>query len=449
MTNEPLETIDQIVVERNGQVVYTEDNVTPGAEMSIVDASIPYFDAFDYAIYAVTEGRHGAMARLEKVLVGPTCNWKIIMQSTAFQGWNGGYLSLYSVTGKEIQRMTLTNSVPTTFEFPVLVGHGSFGWTAPNNNVNNMSIIIKDSEGSTVYTYSGASSGIEEGIVFEFNNGCGNEPLADAPYHLISEVADGNVKLTWNFDEVESIYGYNVYRDEYLYGMVNNPTGFEFVDENITEGHCYTVTALGYGGESAYSNETCASSGDCMGAKNFDYEYLSNNYKIKLLWEKPEISDGLSGYLYRKMGETGTYQRIKLLSASATSYTDNSTSVEGTYYYRLYAYYAATDCTSSPASTKDDPNKFYLKVYYSPTDIEETASHSINLFPNPADHVLKIEAEDMAFVSVYNQLGQLVYEVKCDANTMNVNVSEWSEGLYLVKVLTGNGQLSRRVAVVH
>lgn len=447
LTNVPLTAIDQIVVARNGEVIFTEDNVTPGAEMSFVDESVPYFDVFDYAVYAIINGQHGASARAEKVLVAPTCDWKIIMQSSAFQGWNGGYVSLYSATGKEIQRFTITSSVPSTFNFPVPVGNVCFGWTAPSNNVSNMSLIIKDSEGNTAYTYQGNSSGMGEGVFYAVNNGCGNALVTTAPYHLIAEMSESDAVLTWENGGVVPDYGYIVYKDEQIYGFT---TELSFVDENITVGHCYTVTALNYGGESDHSNETCASAGDCKGATNFDYEYVGNNYKIKLLWDKPEPSDGLSGYyLFRKQGEDGTYERIKLLSASATNFTDNTANQQGDYYYRLYAYYSATDCTSAPASIKDDPNKFYLKVYYSPTDIEETEKPEMNLYPNPVNHSLKIEAEGMTHVTVFNQLGQLIFASECDSNSLNINVSYWNEGIYLVKVVTGNGWVSHRVAVVH
>ena len=447
LTNVPLTAIDQIVVARNGEVIFTEDNVTPGAEMSFVDESVPYFDVFDYAVYAIINGQHGASARAEKVLVAPTCDWKIIMQSSAFQGWNGGYVSLYSATGKEIQRFTITSSVPSTFNFPVPVGNVCFGWTAPSNNVSNMSLIIKDSEGNTAYTYQGNSSGMEEGVFYAVNNGCGNALVTTAPYHLMAEMSESDVVLTWENGGVVPDYGYIVYKDEQIYGLTSE---LSFVDENITVGHCYTVTALNYGGESDHSNETCASAGDCKGATNFDYEYVGNNYKIKLLWDKPEPGDGLSGYyLFRKQGEDGTYERIKLLGASATNFTDNTANQQGDYYYRLYAYYSATDCTSAPASIKDDPNKFYLKVYYSPTDIEETEKLEMNLYPNPVNHSLKIEADGMTHVTVYNQLGQLVYAMECDSNSLNINVSDWNEGIYLVKVMTGNGWVSHRVAVVH
>ena len=449
LTNEPLATIDQIVVERDGQVVYSEDNVAPGAEMSIVDESIPYYDAYEYTVYAVANGQRGASAVSGKIVVGPTCNWKIIMQSSAFQGWNGGYVSLYSNTGVEVQRMTITGSTPSSIDFPVLLGNFSMGWTAPNNAVSNMTVIIKDSESNTVFTYQGNSNGLEEGILFTANNTCGNEQPYVAPSNLESEVVDGNVVLTWEIEGVEPDLGYNVYRDERLIALVDHPDARTFVDESISEGHCYVVSSLGYGGETGYSNETCASTGDCMAPSNLDYEYVGNNYKIKLLWDRPEISDGLSGYyLYRKAGEDGTYELIKLLNASFTSYTDNTANVEGHYYYRLYAYYSSNDCTSSPASVLGNSNLFYLHVYYSPTSVteNEVAAH---LFPNPADQNVSIEAEGMTGVRVCNQLGQVVFECTSEDNTLMINVSKMKSGLYFVTIQTEMGMITRQLSIVH
>lgn len=446
MSNAALATIDQIVVTRDGQVVYTEDNVAPGAEMTIVDESVPYYDCFDYAVYAITDGKRGASAKVNQVLVAPTCDWKIIMQSSAFQGWNGGYVSLYSTSGREISRYSISNSVPATVDFPVPVGNIAFGWTQPQTNVNNLSMIIKDGEGNTVYIYSGSAFGLESGIIFASNNSCGNEPPVEAPYGLQSEMDGDQVVLTWEYGGAGADYGYNVYRDEQLYGF---STEMRFVDENVSAGHCYTVTFMGTGGESAHSNETCASSGDCLGATNFDYEYVGNNYKIKLKWDKPE-AEGLSGYyLFRKQGEDGTYERIKLLSASATTYTDNTANVEGDYFYRLYAYYSATDCTSAPASVKDNPNLFYLRVYYSPTEVAEAAMTRIEVYPNPVDNSLRVEAENMSHVLVFDLLGQVVYETNCNSNILDINVSEWSEGVYLLKVETAEGIVTHRVTVVH
>ena len=447
LTNSNLTVIEQIVVERNGQVIYSEDNVNPGDEISIVDESVPFYDNYKYAVYAVTNGQRGVSAYAKDILVSPTCDWKIIMQSNSFQGWKGGYVSLYCASGKEVSRYTLTNSTPMSFDIPVPVGRVSFGWTAPNGLVSNMSIVIKDSEGNSVYTYSGNSGGMEPGIFLKANNDCGSSQTTMAPYGLVSHVESDNVVLEWSCDAVP-YYGYNIYRDAQLYAMVHE--GNTYIDESISAGHCYTVRALGEGGESEDSNETCASAGECMSAYNFWFEYMGNNYKIKLTWEKPEIHEGLSGYLlFRKQGEDGSYERIKNLGANATSYTDNTANVEGDYYYRLYAYYSATDCTSAPASVLNFPNLFYLHVYYSPTSVESMEEQQLNLYPNPADQTVRIEAEGMTQVTVCNLLGQVVCKQECECNVLNLNVSDFSEGLYVVTINSREGIVVRRLSVVH
>lgn len=446
LTHADLTAIDQIVVARNGRVVYTEDNVAPGAEMSFTDESVPYYDCYTYAVYAVINGQRGASVVSDKVLVSPVCDWKIIMQSTAFHGWNGGYVSLYTSTGIEVQRMTLTSSTPSTSNFPVPLGNFSMGWTAPNNAVGNMTVIIKDSENNTVFTYTGNSNGLSEGIIIAGNNDCGSGVAMTAPYGLVGEAVEEGLSLSWNCDE-SPLYGYNIYRDDVLYGFVSGST--TFTDTDVTTGHCYTVTAFGEGGESEFSNETCASAGDCMAASNFCFQYTGSNYKIKLMWDKPEAA-GLSGYyLFRKFGENGTYERIKLLGSNATSYTDNTANVQGDYYYRLYAYYSATDCTSSPASVKDDPNLFYLHVYYSPTAVDESRMQCVEIFPNPASHSLNIGAEGMKGVRVCNLLGQVVMECETESNSLSINISDWNEGMYVVMILTENGLLTGSVSIIH
>ena len=447
LTGVMLGSIEQIVVARDGQVIYTEDNVTPGAMMSFVDENIPFFDSYQYVVYAVNGGQRGKSARSEKIVIGPTCDWRIVMQTSAFQGWYGGYVSLYSVSGKEIGTYTLYNSSPVSIVFAVPVGNVRFGWTKPRNNINNISMTIKDADNNTVYSYSGPSAGMEEGIFLSINNNCGSGQIQATPYGLTAETEEGNVELTWQCDQMPS-YGFNIYCDETICGFVAQ--GTTFVDENIEGGHCYTVTALGEGGESDDSNETCASSGDCLAATNFDFEYVGSNYKIKLSWEKPEPHDGLSGYyLYRKFGEDGTYERVKLLGASATSYTDNSANQQGDYYYRLYAYYSQIDCTSSPASIKGNPNLYYLHAYYSPTDVEEMNGVSLNVFPNPADQSLNVEAEGIVKVTVCNLLGQVVLQQECDGNLLKVNTSNLSDGLYMLTVQTTRGTVSRQLSIVH
>ena len=82
-------------------------------------------------------------------------------------------------------------------------------------------------------------------------------------------------------------------------------------------------------------------------------------------------------------------------------------------------------------------------------DVAEQEEATVNVFPNPADQRLKIESEGMTRVTAYNMLGQQVFESVCDDTVLNVNVSEWNEGVYLLKVQTSDGLSLRRVSIVH
>ena len=441
-----LNAIEQVVVLRDNEIIATLTDVTPGAAMEIEDVNVPRYDIYHYAVYAVANDRVGKHANVMKVLVGPTCQWKIIMTTNSFQGWFGGCINVYNTTGQVLGSYTMTSSTTVSVEPDMPLGRLSFGWTASNQTVNTMAFVIKDADNNTVYSFTGSSDDLTEGIFFETNNTCGGDLSCGTPENLVATVQDEAILLTW--DAVENPgYGYNIYRDGQLYRLIQE--GTTFLDDNVAMGgHCYRVAVLCEGGENGeYSNESCTSVGPCYPPRDLDFEY-TNNYKIKLHWEKPEPNDGLSGYyLFRKDGD-GEFHRIKLLNASAITYTDNAMTQEGDYYYRLYAYYGDLDCTSSPANRKYETNVFELHVYYSPTGVDENEA-SMKVYPNPTKNVVTVEAEGMTEVSVYNTLGQCLLQKEVAGDQATIDLQHVSEGLYLLRVKTENGTISKRIAVAH
>ena len=443
---DPLTSIEQIVVLRDNEIIATMTDVTPGAVMEFEDVNVPRYDVFHYAVYAVANGRVGKHANVERAMVGPYCNWRVIMTSNDTQGWKGGYLSAYSATGRVIWTVTSTNSVPAQFPPHMPLGRVSFGWSAPTATVNQMGIIIKDAEDNTIYSFSGSSDDLPVGIFLEMNNNCGNDMICDSPQNLVATAQDDAILLTW--DAVENPgYGYNLYRDGLLYRLIQE--GTTFLDDNVTMGgHCYRVAVLCDGGENGeYSNESCATAGPCYPPCNLDFEY-TNSYKIKLKWDAPQPNDGLSGYyLYRKEGD-GEYHRIKLLNASAITYTDNTLNQEGDYYYRLYAYYQDLDCTSSPANRHYYPNVFELHAYFSPTGVDENEA-SVKVYPNPTNGFVTIDADEESTVSVFNSLGQCVLQQKSTDHQTVLNLQNATSGLYLIRIETTSGTVNKRIALTH
>ena len=444
-------TIDQIAVVRDGRIIYTENNVTPGANMTVMDNEVPRFDVFQYEVYAVCNGRHGKIATADNILVGPTCRWTVNITQAAMNGFRGGAIHIYNATGKEIGQITTGSSNVQSIPVDVPIGHVSFGWSAQTYGDSfNMGFMIKDSQNNTVYTYSGQSADLTEGIFYDANNSCGNGIGNGCPSNIVAVVDEEDptdIHVSWEPIDAEG-YGYAVYRDDMLYRII--PEGTSFLDED-TEigGHCYKVSYFYYGGENGqYSNESCASSGACYAPTDFTYEFVGENNKIKLRWQKPEPHDGLSGfYLFRKFGEDGTYTRVKVTNANTTNFTDNTAVNEGHYYYKLYAYYQSLDCYSAPAAWIDDPNQFYLYINYT-VGVNEQTEGDVSIFPNPTTSRFTVEGQGLNHVTVYNLMGQKVYEMACQDESVDINLSDVESGIYMVRISTNNGEVTKRITVI-
>lgn len=447
LTNQNLTSIDQIVVMRNNEVIYTEDNVTPGAAMSFVDNTVPCFDAYTYRVYAVINGQIGKSAVVKMVNIGPTCQWKFIITSNNIMGWRGSYIAIRNVNGSLVDEVTVENSTPAAINVAMPVGQIQLSWVAAEGSTSyTMSINVKDSENNSVYSYNGTNTNMEEGVFFTDNNGCGNEAPAEAPADLYVTGTDTDIVLNWTGVR-EDGYGYNVYRDGKLIRLSYDT---EFVDENPSiGGHCYSVSFLGLGGESELSNEACGNAGEgCDTGSNLWYE-LQANFKPIITWEAPEVSEGLSGYLvYRKRNEDGEYERVKIVSPSKTEFKDNSAlTPDNWYYYKVIPYYMAIDCYAAPIKAMYGDN-YYLKIYYSTDNVDEVLAGEVGIYPNPTTGVFTIETANITNVDVYNLIGQKVMSAEMNADKANIDMTGFDTGIYMVKVTAGGVEITRKLSVI-
>ena len=80
-----------------------------------------------------------------------------------------------------------------------------------------------------------------------------------------------------------------------------------------------------------------------------------------------------------------------------------------------------------------------------------TARPSFEMMPNPVKDVLTITSENLAsdgaLVTVYNSLGQQVYQEQFDnnVNQIRVNTAPWSSGAYTVAIRTGGVVYNQKV----
>jgi fibronectin type 3 domain-containing protein len=351
-----LTTIDQIVVTRNGKIVYTEDNVAPGANMSYTDHYIPTI--VEYKVYAVVHNAKGLPAVESEVQLGPTCNWTVEMTSSDSQGWHDGALSFVNGAGDEVAHVTLDNSDATrTISLPF--GHIDILWKKPAQAIDNLSFNIKNSAGESKVSFQGSVSDINNGMFFIANNTCGDkDDETDGPFNLKANLVGDHVTLTWDGIDIQNVMHYYIFRDNILIAVSDSP---QYTDEQTTDAfHNYFVTAVFQNGETLHSNvDNVMQESLCTIPTNLHYEMV-NPSKVKIMWDAPE-ADGVTGYyLYRRVkGEE--FKRIKALTN--TYYNDNLASQPNNRYeYAVTAYYRGEDCISGYATAMDNPEMHFVEV---------------------------------------------------------------------------------------
>ena len=386
MTGEALNSIDRVVVKRNGVVVQEVTGTTPGQTVTC-DDEVPYFDQFEYTVLVVSGDNYGR-STTTKAVFGPYCEWTVLMTSSGFQGWDGGGITVQNAAGSYIDFLTTTTSSAQMQRFQMALGNNNLYWVKPNSNITNISFKVKDSQNQIVYQYEGPSADLEEGLLRTLNNSCGHENTCEAPYNLTATLDPDNptnVILNWESDH-EPEFGYCIYRDGLLFNMAHET---RYVDEYTNQGgHCYYITALCTGGETANSNDYCITSGTgCDEPSNLYYEYTSNK-KLQLYWTAPEGTSPTGFIVYRKTDEMNTYKEIK--RTKQTNVKDTSCSQGINYQYAVVSYYDSIDCTSTYANDLFDPLKYYVRIEWGnvPQDLQaelvdngETVSASLRWRP--------------------------------------------------------------------
>ena len=157
--------------------------------------------------------------------------------------------------------------------------------------------------------------------------------------------------------------------------------------------------------------------------------------------------DGIVKYnVYRSDAAAGEYTQIGEVAAVAGQtyyeYIDTPEAI-GTYYYQVRADYG--DCESEPAPAFDDPTHDYVSAS---VDAVNENSDNVALYPNPTKDNVTIEAAGMNRITVVSMLGQVVYDTEVSEDTYVMNMSQFTAGMYMVRVYTENGMTVKRVTVM-
>ena len=93
-------------------------------------------------------------------------------------------------------------------------------------------------------------------------------------------------------------------------------------------------------------------------------------------------------------------------------------------------------------------NGFYEFIEAEPVSVSEIENVISAVYPNPTKGAVKIEAEGIKNVSIYNNIGQIIFENAATGDTFEYDFSGNEAGVYFIKVETINGVDTKRVTLL-
>ena len=136
------------------------------------------------------------------------------------------------------------------------------------------------------------------------------------------------------------------------------------------------------------------------------------------------------------------YELIGTVLPPRMSYIDDE--VRTAYYYKVTAVNSISGndtCESDPALAVDGLHDFVSVIV---NGVEEK-KEGVAVFPNPTAGMITVHAEGMTHLMVMDAMGQVVMDRSVESDDTTFDLSSYKQGVYLVRVETGDAVMVRRV----
>ena len=184
-------------------------------------------------------------------------------------------------------------------------------------------------------------------------------------------------------------------------------------------------------------NNDCAG---CQPPTNLagEYQWTNEGFGTLLSWDYE--GEPQSFKVYRS--EDGVdYQMVATVDKTLREYLDIVDA--GDYYYQVTAF--RSYCESTPAWVDDETDYIHVEV----TSVSENGEAGLNVYPNPANTLMSVEAEGLQQVTICNVMGQVVKMQRCNEDGVVINTADLASGVYTISVKTYQGTMTKRFSVIH
>ena len=265
------------------------------------------------------------------------------------------------------------------------------------------------------------------------------ETLA-APVVTAEATSDTTILLTWN--AVENAVRYNIYSGDSTIKLAVNATSYTVTGLKAETQYCFNVVALNRENQSDKSEDACATTLKAEEPAKLDaptnlratirQDVPDYNYKfeITVAWDAVEGAKGYDVYV-----NTEKQQDYHMGYTNGTAYVMGSNQ-ETTFEFYVVAF---------NDETESEPSEICTVIVKA--DAIEEMNASFNIYPNPVNDKLYIEAEtEIEEVVIYDIYGRVQNLKNSETQKLrnSIDVTELNSGVYFVKVVTEKGEAVQR-----
>ena len=180
------------------------------------------------------------------------------------------------------------------------------------------------------------------------------------------------------------------------------------------------------------------------------FEYRGETYHVTAIEENAFVAASITGVKLPSsitaVGANAFKDCANLMSVEVCSTTPPTLGANA--FYNIPGYTLKVPCGCSMAYESSPWSDVFYFFIESCAGVEDVATEGfISVYPNPTSGLVKVECENLRSVSIFNMMGQQIFNSKASGDAFEYNFNG-NTGMYLIRVKTSKGVETKRVIVM-